>query len=218
MNIISKIRSVLYQYKYNGLKKVGLNAIIHCSFFEGPNALGANSVVTDCFMGKFTYIGANCNLYKVKFGRFCSIADSVSVCIGHHPLHRLSTHPSLYYNTISQIGYTICRGEAILKDIYKMPKDESHYSVVVGNDVWIGSHALIMGGVNIGDGAIIGAGAVVTKDVAPYSVVGGVPAKPIKYRFTEETISKVRSFEWWNLPINKIESLFNDFGNADENI
>ena len=74
--------------------------------------------------------------------------------------------------------------------------------VIIGNDVWIGSHALILGGVKIGDGAVIGAGAVVTKDVPPYAVVGGVPARIIKYRFSQEIIDKLLEIKWWNLPEN----------------
>lgn len=76
--------------------------------------------------------------------------------------------------------------------------------IVVGNDVWIGYEAVILSGVTIGDGAVIGARAVVTKDVPPYTIVGGVPAKPIKKRFSEENIKKLQSIRWWDWPKEKI--------------
>jgi len=88
---------------------------------------------------------------------------------------------------------------------------------VIGNDVWIGYDAVIMGGVTIGDGAIIGTRAVVTKDVEPYSIVGGVPAKEIRKRFTPEIIKKLMEIQWWNWPIEKIRSSIPDIqsGNVD---
>ena len=91
----------------------------------------------------------------------------------------VTTHPSFYYNTENQIGWTLYKGTPLYKEIYRFPKGENLYQVVIGNDVWIGSHVLIMGGVKIGDGAIIAAGAVVTKDVPDNAVVVGVPARII---------------------------------------
>ena len=104
-----------------------------------------------------------------------------------------------------------------------MPKSEvasawdNKGDIVVGNDVWIGYDAVIMAGVTIGDGAIIGTRAVVTKDVEPYSIVGGVPAKEIRKRFTPEIIKKLMEIQWWNWPIEKIRSSIPDIqsGNVD---
>ena len=92
-----------------------------------------------------------------------------------------------------------------------MPSGEQNFHIVIKNDVWIGSHVLLLEGITIGDGAIIAAGAVVTKDVPPYSIVGGVPAKIIKKRFDDDTIRQLLELDWWSKPIDEIESLFNNF-------
>ena len=83
---------------------------------------------------------------------------------------------------------------------------------MIGNDVWIGSHSLLLGGIRIGDGAVIAAGAVVTHDVPDYAVVGGVPAKIIKYRFDRMTIQRLQDSKWWNLSIEEVKKSFTDFG------
>lgn len=87
--------------------------------------------------------------------------------------------------------------------------------IIIGNDVWIGYEAVIMAGVNIGDGAIIAAHAVVTKDVAPYTIVGGVPARPIRQRFDDSVIQKLESLKWWEWPINKIRKCLPHIVNGD---
>ena len=88
----------------------------------------------------------------------------------------------------------------IEKDVFEHKSEEER--VILGNDVWVGSHVLINGGVHIGNGACIAAGAVVVKDVPPYAIVGGVPAKIIRYRFPKEVIDRLESIQWWNLPID----------------
>ena len=88
--------------------------------------------------------------------------------------------------------------------------------VVIGNDVWIGSDAILTGGIKIGDGAIILTGAVVTKDVPPYAIVGGVPAKPIRFRFSESQIEKLLQIKWWNWDARKLQESWRMFGNIDK--
>jgi acetyltransferase-like isoleucine patch superfamily enzyme len=85
-----------------------------------------------------------------------------------------------------------------MKDLCKWPNDDIHSPVIIGNDVWIGSNAIILQGCKIGDGAVIAAGAVVTHDISPYSIVGGVPAKKIKDRFTSSLCQKLLDSQWWN--------------------
>lgn len=128
----------------------------------------------------------------VEIGKFCSIADGVTMLLGADHNIKSNTSYPFYCFLDNQEFY-----------------DNGEKNIIIGNDVWIGTDALIMGGVTIGDGAIIGARAVVNKDVAPYSVVCGVPAKHIKFRFDEKTIDKFLKYKWWDLPIEEIESIHN---------
>ena len=132
---------------------------------------------------------------RLIIGKFCSIACGAKFLFNsaNHTLSSLSTYPFPLF--FEEWGLDIRQ----VTDAWDNKGD-----IVVGNDVWIGCEAIIMAGVTIGDGAIIGTRAVVTKDVPPYTIVGGVPAKPIKKRFPEETISELLKIQWWNWPTGKI--------------
>lgn len=128
---------------------------------------------------------------KLKIGKFCSIADSVHVFLGgNHNISALSTYP---------FGVT---GQELTSPREGHPK--SNGNIVIGNDVWIASHVSIMSGITIGDGAVIAAFSHVIKDVKPYEVVGGNPAKHIRFRVPEEDIPDLLRLSWWNWPIEKI--------------
>ena len=129
-------------------------------------------------IGDYTYIGYNCIITKSSIGRYCSIANNVSIGIGEHKINRVSTS-SIFYEEPFE---TLTQGECI-----------------VGNDVWIGSNAVIRRGVRIGNGAIIGANSFVNKDVNDFEIVGGVPAKHIRYRFNLNNIKLINESNWWNL-------------------
>lgn len=130
-----------------------------------------------------------------SIGAFCSIGRDVVLGPGLHPTDILTTHlfPSVSF-------YGICPVEK------QIPEPE-YKPVTVGNDVWIGHRAVVMNGVKVGDGAVIGANAVVTKDVPPYAIVGGVPAKVIRYRFDERTIARLLAVKWWDLPPTMLQDL-----------
>lgn len=136
----------------------------------------------------YTYISNNTDVENATIGKFCSIADHCRIGLANHTLNLLSTSPI----------FTLSHNAAKTKWVTVNKDNESSQRVIIGNDVWIGSHAIILGGITIGDGAVIGAGAVVTKDVPPYAVVGGVPAKIIKFRFSENVINKLLDIKWWN--------------------
>lgn len=137
--------------------------------------IGENSIIFKSSIGNYSYVGGKSSIANAQIGRYCSIAGEVIISPGIHPKIYLSTHPILYPNcAISE-----------------------YQDVVIGNDVWIGQRAIIMGGVNIGDGAIVGANAVVTKDLEAYGIYVGVPAKLIGYRFDKNIISKLLESQWW---------------------
>jgi len=144
-------------------------------------------------IGRYSYVGKRSSLVNAEVGAFCSIASDVCVGMGTHDLAKLSTSP-LFTEKYNGTGYSW-----VEQTPFPFEK------VIVGNDVWIGERAMIMGGKTVGDGAVIGAGAVVTKDVPPYAIVGGVPAKVIRYRFPEEIIDRLEASKWWNLPDDKLK-------------
>lgn len=210
-SIYSKLKFEIFRFRNRHKVKVGRRCQIHNTLFEGRNSVANGTKITNSKIGYGSYININSSLSFVKMGRYCSIADNVYVSIGNHPINHVSTHPAFYYNTETQIGWTYHKGEPLFKEIYKYPDGEDFYQVIIGNDVWIGSHALLMGGIKIGDGAVIAAGSVVTKDVEPYSIVGGVPAKLIKKRFTEEQITTLQSIKWWDKSPIEIENSYRSF-------
>ena len=148
------------------------------------------------------------NSDKLIIGKFCSIACNAKFLMtsGNHTLKSLSTYtfPIFYEEWDLDVAH--------IKDAWDNKGD-----IVIGNDVWIGYDAVIMSGVTIGDGAIIGTRAVVTHDVPPYTIACGVPAKPIKKRFSDETISKLLKVKWWDLPTEKIRANIENIksGNID---
>ena len=139
-------------------------------------------------IGKFSYVGKRASLIYTDVGAFCSIAADSCIGMGEHSISKLSSSP-LFSEKVNGTG-------ASWTDRVVFP----YAKVSVGNDVWIGERAMVMGGVNISDGAVVAAGAVVTKDVPPYAVVGGVPAKVIKYRFSPEIIDYLVKLKWWSFP------------------
>lgn len=144
-------------------------------------------------IGDYSYIQRYGRIFHVTLGKFCSIAAHVTIAPGMHDYTRVSTHPSFYSATT-----------AIPRVFVRENKLTVSKPVVIGHDVWIGEKAIILDGVTIGNGAVIAAGAVVTKDVAPYEIVGGVPARHLKFRFDEDTIRKIEQSQWWDWDEEKL--------------
>ena len=168
--------------------------------FEGKNGLGSSNCIIKSSFGYGTLIGDRNFLDRIKTGRFCSIGSEIKIVSSAHPTEVfVSTHPAFYSHRYNSLSY-VCK-----EKFSGILMCDDNFSVVAGNDVWIGDRVLIKGGVRIGDGAVIGMGAVVTKDVPPYAVVGGVPARIIKMRFFENQISELLSQNIWEKPIEWIE-------------
>ena len=147
-----------------------------------------------------SYVAPNSIISNAEIGKFCSIGPNFLCGYGIHPLNGISTAP-MFYSVKKQNGFT-------LSDHNKIEEQEI---VKIGNDVFIGANVTILDGVKIGDGAIIGAGAVVTKDVPPYGIAVGVPARVIKKRFTEIEIKSMLEIRWWDWPEEKLKEVEKNF-------
>ena len=188
------------------------------SFFEGSNLLAPNVVFKNSNIGFASYVGNNSFLYNTKIGRYSCIGPHVKIILGQHPMDYVSIHPC-FYSTRKQAGFTYV--EKNKYDEFKYVDKTNGISVFIGNDVWICADVKILEGVTIGDGAIVLPGAVVNTDIPPYSIVGGVPAKVIKYRFDEKNIDYLLELKWWNKDKKWIESnakYFDDIDSLKEHI
>lgn len=152
-------------------------------------------------IGRYSYVGYDCEVYNCDIGSFCSIANGFIAGGAKHPIDWVSTSP-VFYNVNGGTGYHLGNNEIELVK-----------RTIIGHDVWIGSRVIVMQGVKIGNGAIIGAGSVVTKDVPPYAIVAGCPAKVIRYRFDDNIINKLETLKWWNLSDNQLTKLSKWIGN-----
>ena len=169
------------------------NTIIHRNVHILENCIVNNSIIHS-----YSYLGKNCLIQNATIGKFCSIANDVSIGLGNHPLDYFSTSP-LFYRRQNTFKINL-----IEKDL----QFEEYLPISIGNDVWIGSRSIILNGISIGNGSVIAANSVVTKDVAPYSVMGGVPARLIKYRFSDKKIYELTNGKWWDMDLSKIKSHF----------
>lgn len=165
------------------------------TWFEGDARLGMTAFLDRCRIGKGSYVAAGSYLILTDVGRYSSIGANVTTAIGNHPIRgRISSSPSLYSSQPSN-GLSLCVDPNFSELIYS--NEEEQRCVTIGNDVWIGTGTTILSGVTIHDGAVVGAGSLVTKDVEPYGIYVGCPAKKIGSRFTDEEIEALLAVKWW---------------------
>ena len=181
------IRSRILLLKYHGKGlKIGYMTKVENTKLGKYNTFYNNIHVANSKFGDFIYVSNNTVIKNTNIGSFCSIGPNVKIGLGMHPTHFITTFPA-FYSTFKQCQITF--------------SDKNYYkeigNIQIGNDVWIGNGAVIMDDVTIGDGSIIAAGAIVTKNVDPYSIVGGVPARLIRKRFNEMEIRSLLHFKWW---------------------
>jgi len=180
--------------------KIGPNSSIGFSTtLEGKNRFVGYNNIFGSIIGFGTYIGPKSNFNKTKMGRYCSIGQNVNCIFGKHPTSNfVSTHPA-FFSPNHSIGFSYV-SENKFKEHSVAVDDEKKYAIAIGHDVWLGDNVSLMEGVNIGNGAIVAANALVTKNIEPYTIVGGVPAKEIKKRFTNEEINFLNNLKWWDKP------------------
>lgn len=203
------IKFLLLKYKWHKKLSFNFNNIIGInSVFEGENKIDTCSYFNG-YMGKGSYIGAYSHI-EGHIGKYTSIAPHCHVIQGKHPYtYPFASTSPVFYTPKTLIGISYVNEYKFNELNYA----EKNYATKIGNDCWIGFGASIIAGVKIHDGAIVLAHAVVTKDVPPYAIVAGIPAKIIKYRYNEEDIAFLLEKKWWNKPtawIKENASLFSD--------
>lgn len=183
--------------------RYGLNFGRHCFIhpdchFEGNNTILNNCHISGSSIGRSTYIGSYSNIGSAKIGRYTAIGENVKIQIGRHPVDTfVSIHPSFYSASTSKSIGQRCYSDGDLFDGHTYVDDCKHV-VEIGSDVWVGNNVLIMDGVRVGHGAVIGAGSIVTRDVSPYEIVVGIPARTIRTRFSPAEIEFLLGLSWWN--------------------
>lgn len=190
------IRKVLYYFLNASVQKEKVLLSGYSRGLQNVTFGGKNAVPDRCNfsgtikIGYATTLGYNNFIHgDVEIGKYCQIGADVAIHTTNHPISYLSTY----------VNNTLFNGElSSLKEVKK---------TVIGNDVWIGHNVNIMGGVTIGNGAILAAGALITKDVPAYTIVGGVPAKEIRKRFSESIIAEIEKLQWWNLSEEELEKI-----------
>jgi hypothetical protein len=186
----------------NGKPRIDPTAMVKETSLGRWTAVGARTIIQDSVWGDYSYASNDCDIIYSQIGKFCSIASHVRINPGNHPLWRAALHHFTYRSRSYDLH----------------PEDDQEFfnwrranQVTLGDDVWIGHRAVLLPGVKIGTGAVVGAGAVVTKDVPPFTIVAGVPAKKIRRRFSPELEEALIRISWWDWPHEKLAEALEDF-------
>lgn len=197
MKVLTYINS-LFSVKKIVYKHVALTALWdNSTYFTPYTHVLQGSRLFKVTIGRYSRVGKHTQITNATIGNFTAIGSECIIGLGQHPTDYLSCH-SIFYK----------KGNWGWHDDWVSYPDDfiENKHIIIGNDVWIGRRSMIMDGITIGDGSIIASGAVVTKDVEPYSIVGGVPAKVLKFRFSKEMIELLEKIQWWNYSDNELTS------------
>lgn len=189
--MINRLRFVINKLQ----KKMRLSAVKD-SVVDPTAKIESGSSFCSSKMGRHSFCGYDCEVYLADIGSFTSIANGVVIGGARHPMEWVSMSPVFY------------AGRDSVKAKFATHELELPGRVLIGNDVWIGRGAIVLSGVTVGHGAVIGAGSVVTKEVPPYAIVAGNPARLIRYRFDQDTVARLMRIKWWDWP----DSRLNDSG------
>ena len=201
LSIKSKLRESLV---FGNNVSIGKNTLVSNTTIGNNVTIQHDCCLINVSIGDFSYISSGTQLDLMQIGKFCSLGPQILGGCGGHPMDLVSTNP-VFFSTFTQSGITFAT-----KDCF-----EDRANIIIGHDVWIGARAFIKDGVKVGNGAIVAAGAIVVKDVPSYAIVGGTPAKVIRYRFPPEVIQELLIIQWWNWSVEKLQDAGCYFSNND---
>lgn len=186
------MENILIYYWSKLVKKIRASALKNCHIHK-TSKIESGSNLINVTMDRYSFCGYNCEISNCQIGSFCSIANGVIIGGGMHPVSWVSTSPVFY------------EGRDSVKTKFSTKKRAPVKTTIIGHDVWIGQNVLVKQGVTIGIGSIVGMGSVVTKDVEPYTIVAGNPARVIRKRFDNKIINNLLKSEWWNFNNDKLK-------------
>ncbi len=192
MKRFMKLLNVVIRYPGRLFNGISLRATVVDSVIDKTAKVQNSTNIRYSSIGKYSYVAKNTSIIHAQVGSFCSIAGGVSVGGGAHNMYAVSTSPVFQ------------KGHNIFNMNFANINFEPFKKTIIGDDVWIGNRAIVLQGVIIGNGSIVGAGSVVTRDIPPYEIWAGNPAKMIRKRFDDETIKKLTALQWWNWSDEKI--------------
>ncbi len=200
MDQVTRARPKIAETVIESTVRLRESSVGKCCEILGDTAIEYSDV------GDYSYLGPGCMVGDAKIGKFCAIAAQVRLGAPNHPIERPSQH-----------RFTYCPEyyDAAAARDHAFFRDRREARVTIGNDVWIGHAVIVLPGVTIGDGAVLAAGAVVTKDVAPYTIVGGVPARQIRERFNRAIAAQLSRIAWWGWPSELIFERLSEFQSGD---
>ena len=194
-----------------GNKTLGIEPVYHegvliyKSHLGEWTEVGANTQMVESSMDDYSYTAGDNQIIYTEIGKFSNIASHVRINPGNHPMERVTLHHITYRRSMYGLG----------EDDTDFFEWRRAHKCVIGHDTWLGHNVVVMPGVTIGTGAVVGSGAVVTKDVEPYTIAVGVPAKPIRLRFAEPIVEKLLQIAWWDWDRATLETRFDDLMNVE---